>query len=350
MTVTTLVDHVRFGLALDDPRVTGVTLECDSVLAGRRDLERTDDGWALDLPRPDLARIEYRFRVHRGSETEEVLDPANPLTVRTAFGDRSVVELPGYLRPWWLDAAAPDGRFEAQAVAGETTHDVPVTVWSPEGLADDHPAPMLVVHDGPEYDDLADVTRYSAALVAAGTLPPHRVALAHPVARDAWYSGSPRYLRTISAAGIDRLAARYALTGPVAVMGASLGGLTALLVGLTGAPRVGAVFSQSGSFFQLRHDHSESGYRYFDRISRAVQAVLDTREAEHPLVVGLTCGAQEENAANNRDMAAALRRAGHDVRHREVPDLHNYTAWRDALDPALTEVLQAVWPARSGRD
>ncbi|QIM20323.1 hypothetical protein G7075_02820 [Phycicoccus sp. HDW14] len=67
------------------------------------------------------------------------------------------------------------------------------------------------------------------------------------------------------------------------------------------------------------------------------------REAEHPLVVGMTCGALEENAANNRDMANALGRAGHDVRYREVADLHNYTAWRDALDPTLTDVLRTVW-------
>ena len=57
------------------------------------------------------------------------------------------------------------------------------------------------------------------------------------------------------------------------------------------------------------------------------------RHAEHPLTVGMSCGALEENAANNRDMAAALRRAGHDVTLREVPDLHNYTAWRDAPRP-----------------
>src|SRR6476469_1106904 len=128
-------------------------------------------------------------------------------------------------------------------------------------------------------------------------------------------------------------------------MGASLGGLTALLLALTAAPRVGGVLAQSGSFFQLRHDGAESGFRYFDRISRTVQSILDMRHADHPLVVGMTCGALEENVANNRDMAAALRRAGHDVRYREVPDLHNYTAWRDALDPALTEVLRTLWSA-----
>jgi enterochelin esterase family protein len=337
--------HLRFRFEAADPGVTGVELECDRAVPGPRRFARTDDGWVLDLPRPPLARLEYRFEVCRGGDAETVLDPGNPHTVPTAFGERSVVELPGYRPPWWLTAPVVPGRMTPMAVAGETADEVPVTVWAPESLDDGQPAPMLLVHDGPEYDLLAGLTRYSAALVAAGHLPPHRVALAHPVLRDAWYSGSPRYLRTVAAAGLDRLGERFAVAGPVVVMGASLGGLTALLLGLSGAPRVGGVFAQSGSFFQVRHDDAESGYRYFGRISRLVQQVLDTRAPEHHLVVGMSCGALEENAPNNRDMASALRRAGHDVRYLEVADLHNYTAWRDALDPALTEVLRTAWGA-----
>ncbi len=340
----TIVDaRVRFRYAPGDPSVTAVSLDCDPVVAGPRALASTDDGWVLDLPRPGLDRLEYRFTVHRGTHTETVLDPDNPLTVATAFGHRSVLELPGYEAPWWLEAPVVEGRLDPMHLEGETTDAVPVSVWSPVDLPPDVPAPLLLVHDGPEYDLLASVTRYSAALVAAGLLPPHRVALAHPVMRDAWYSGSPKYLRTVAEAGLDRLGARYAVERPVVVVGASLGGLTALLLGLLAAPRVGGVVAQSGSFFQVRHDHSESGYRYFGRISRSVQSVLDMRHAEHPLVVGMTCGALEENAANNRDMATALTRAGHDVRYREVGDLHNYTAWRDSLDPTLTGVLRSVW-------
>lgn len=350
MPPTLLDDRLRFvldgtrlptGPAADAP--TGVALDCDRAVPGPRDLRPDGDRWVLDLPRPPLHRLEYRFAVTRGTHTEVVLDPANPLRVATAFGDRSVAELPGYARPWWLDAPGVDGRTAPVDVAGETAEAVPVTVWAPSTLPDDEPAPLVLVHDGPEYDALAAVTTYSAALVHAGTLPPHRVALAHPVLRDAWYSGSPQYLRTVAEAGLDRIAERYPVAGPVVVVGASLGGLTALMLGLLAAPRVGGVLAQSGSFFQVRHDEAESGFRYFGRISRLVQSVLDMRHAEHPLVVGMTCGALEENAANNRDMAAALRRAGHDVTYREVADLHNYTAWRDALDPALTDVLRRAW-------
>jgi enterochelin esterase family protein len=338
-----LDDRIRFRLDLEDPDVTAVVLQCERAVPGPRELRRDAHGWVLDLPRPALQRIEYRFAVAWGDHVEVVLDPANPATVRTAFGDRSVMEMPGYTPPWWLSAPGVPGRLEPHTFSGETSHEVPVTVWSPADLANDEPAPLMLVHDGAEYDQLAGITAYTGAMVAAGHLPPHRVALAHPVIRDSWYSGSPQYLRTVADAGLDHLQRRYAVQGPVVVVGASLGGLTAVLLGLLAAPRVGGVFSQSGSFFQVRHDENESGYRYFGRIARLVQTVLDTRHAEHPLTVGMTCGALEENVANNRDMAAALRRAGHHVTLREVPDLHNYTAWRDGLDPGLTEVLRAVW-------
>jgi len=69
-------------------------------------------------------------------------------------------------------------------------------------------------------------------------------------------------------------------------------------------------------------------------------AAMATHMSEHtgaaPAV--LTCGAGEENIENNREMAAALGEHLH-----ELGDLHNYTAWRDALDPHLTNLLAALW-------
>jgi enterochelin esterase family protein len=345
-----LDDHVRFRYAGADD-VVSVHLDCDPVIPGGRELVHVDGVWELALPRPDLQRIEYRLGVTRptedGGAAELILDPDNPLTVETAFGSRSVMEMPGYAVPSWLSAPSVPGVLTSMALEGETVDDVPVTVWAPEG-SQGQALPLLLVHDGPEYDQLASITQYSGAKIAAGELPPHRVALAQPVLRDAWYSGSPKYLRTIAGQGIARLAEHAPVEGPVVVMGASLGGLTALLVGMLDVPEIGGVFSQSGSFFQTRHDHHESSYKYFGRISRRVQEVLDTREAARPLRIGLTCGGLEENAANNRDMAAALRRAGHHVTHAEVPDLHNYTAWRDSLDPHLTQVLRDLWGDTQG--
>ena len=44
----------------------------------------------------------------------------------------------------------------------------------------------------------------------------------------------------------------------------------------------------------------------------------------------------EENVDNNRLMARTLSAQGHPVSLAEVPDLHNYTAWRDASRPIPT--------------
>jgi enterochelin esterase family protein len=71
----------------------------------------------------------------------------------------------------------------------------------------------------------------------------------------------------------------------------------------------------------------------------------DPAGAEHPLRVAMTCGALEGNLGNHEDMASALRRAGHDVVSSRVPDLHDYTAWRDSSDPALTDLLRKCWGA-----
>ena len=129
-------------------------------------------------------------------------------------------------------------------------------------------------------------------------------------------------------------------------MGASLGGLSALLTALAARPTFAGVVSQSGSFFSRDLDEQESTYPYFDRVVAAVDTIGIGHRSPQPLQIGMTCGALEENLANNERMAEVLTRLGHQVSFRPVADLHNYTGWRDSLDPTLTEVLRAVWGAR----
>ena len=174
-------------MADPDHRFAGLTLECDAVVKGAgRSFSRRDGRWELRIPRPSLARLEYQLGVvdHHGQASSQV-DPANPLRVDTAFGQKSVVELPGYQPPRWLTEPAVDGTYEALVVRGETTDALPVTVWSPEGTSAREPLPLLLVQDGPEYDVLASLSRYSGALIAAGSAPapPARAARARAAQR-----------------------------------------------------------------------------------------------------------------------------------------------------------------------
>ena len=100
---------------------------------------------------------------------------------------------------------------------------------------------------------------------------------------------------------------------------------------------------QSGSFFRLRWDRQESGFPRFRRISRFVGQILHAGPAATPIPITITCGAPEENLANNRAVATALRRQGHHVNLHVNRDAHNYVGWRDALDPHLTDLLARVW-------
>lgn len=338
-------EAVRFGLPDADGVLTAVRLlPALSLRDPALDFDRAEGGWQLRLPRPPVWRMEYRFGLqHADGGTEEICDPANPLRAPGAFGDKSVVEFPDYAAPAWLAAdGVPGGMLDLPVPSRELGRAIAVRVWSP----DVEPAaalPLLVAHDGPEYDRLAGLTRYAAAMVAGG-LPPFRVALLAPGERNDEYSANPRYSRALVREVLPALGRLVGVRGPVVGMGASLGGL-AMLHAQRRHPEVfGGLFLQSASFLDRRLDPQEEGR--FDRFARVSRFVADVqREADpyQPVPVALTCGLAEENLGNNRQMAAALRAQGYPAALAEVPDAHNYVAWRDALDPGLTDLLRSLW-------
>lgn len=336
----------RFAYADPDHALAGVRLWQELQLDGALlDFARTPNGWSLELDLPDVLRMEYLLALtHRAGRRALVIDPANPRTVEGAFGAHSVLELPGYRPPEWLSAPRADGIWTELVVPSQALRaELGLRVWSPADVAADRPLPMLVAHDGPEYDHLADLTGYSAAMIAAGTLPPHRVALLAPGSRDEWYSASPTYATALCLAVLPALRAAVGVAGLPVGMGASLGGLAMLHAQRRRPHTFHGLFCQSGSFFHPRFDAHESRFSRYGRVSRYVQTVLRASGARDPIPVAMTCGALEENLANNQLMARGLAAQGYDVDLTEVADVHSYTAWRDAFDPALTDLLARLW-------
>jgi enterochelin esterase-like enzyme len=370
-----------------------------------------------------------------------VIDPANPNRVRTVFGDKSVIECPGYARPWWLsvaDAADAQARRDAEAeaaairraaltgrprtsarraassstsmpglvpVARPSTLDDPeqaVTVQSlGEGVssvrvrapyrgtderirrspaARSHPAgalvvdpgtaevvdpeadvavvgqlhvpadstpgeplPLLVVHDGPEYADLAQLLRYVTTLARIEPGLRCRVLLLQPVDRDRSYSASPAYARALVTRMLPKVTDAVVTTGRPVGVGASLGGLAMLHAASSYPGTFAGVFSQSGSFFRPRTDGMERGYRHYNRIVRFVDGIDADPQRLADLHVTMTCGTGEENLANNRSLTRRLTRQGVPTQLIEHPDGHNYTGWRDCLDPGLRLLLRSAW-------
>jgi enterochelin esterase-like enzyme len=328
-----------------DRRYTAVRLASDLHLSeAERSFARRDGEWVLDLRPPDVQRLEYQLElVGPGGSVEYALDPGNPHRAPGAFGEKSVLLLPGYREPAWLSHDAVEGRYSELEVPGRGLGaSVAIRVWEPAD-AGDRPLRLLLAHDGPEYDALASLTRFAATKIAAGELPPHRVALLAPGDRDQWYSASKVYGRVLAHDVIPAIRDAVPTVGALAGMGASLGALSMLHLQRTYPRTLGALFLQSGSFFLPRTDPQERRFPRFARVVRFVRATQRDGALALPIPVTLTVGKAEENAANNRAMAHALAEQGYEVELEEVPDMHNYTGWRDAFDPYLTRLLQRAW-------
>jgi enterochelin esterase family protein len=298
--------------------------------------------WELELPRPvGVDRIEYLLElVHTDGVTELVTDPANPLLAPGPFGDKSVLELPGYEPPVWLAEEAEPGSVKPFAVRSRLLRTaVEGLIWTSAGAQDGEPLPLLVVHDGPEYAEFSALTCMLDSAIAQLELPPMRAALLQPVRRNETYSAAKRYADALATEILPALPPTQSRVG----MGASLGALAMLHAHRLHPELFAGLFLQSGSFFRRELDGYERGFPRFERIARFVGGVRRTREWSDPVPVTLTCGLGEENLGNNRAMRDVLAAQGYPVELVEHRDAHNWVSWRDALEPHLTLLLERLW-------
>jgi enterochelin esterase family protein len=300
-------------------------------------LDWRDGAWRLTFERPEVDRLEYLL----GVDGDFMPDPANPLRAPGAFGDKSVIEWPEYQPPAWLDTVADAGPVEEIEVrCRRLVARVRVLIYStPEPPGAD--APLIVAHDGPEYAEFSGLTRFLDAVSWEERIPPLRAALIQPVDRDETYSASATYAGALVRELLPEIAKR-APHGTRIGMGASLGALAMLHAHRRHPKAFDGLLLQSGSFFRQRWDKYESGFPRYRRITRFVGTVLRGLDVERTIPVAITCGTAEENRANNEAVAEALTAQGYPAWLAQIRDGHNWTCWRDAFDPHLPALIEAV--------
>ncbi len=324
-------DELRFAYRERGPRLAAVRLAHE--LPGLPyELTRRGRTWELAWPLPDpsnfmVARLEYKFElIHRNGRSEWIVDPDNPLRASGPWGEKSVLELPGYRPPEWLEDKRVGELRPAEIESRVLRRTLPALLWS-------HPdaherSPLLLAHDGPEYAE------HSSLATLLGRLPPLRAVLLAPVDRNEIYSASARYARALA----DEILPSFGDASIRIGLGASLGALALLHAHRRHPETFDALFLQSGSFFR-RRDHHERWFPRFERISRFVGTTL-AQPGERPIPVTIACGTVEENFPGNVAMYEALRRQRYDVRFQEFRDGHNWVAWRDSFHPHLLRLIQ----------
>jgi enterochelin esterase family protein len=268
-------------------------------------------------------------------------DPANELRARGPFGDKSVVAWPEYEPPSWLETIADTGPVEPLEIrCRRLVARVQVLLYAtPEPPGVD--APLLVVHDGPEYAEYAALTRFLDAMSWEERIPPLHAALIQPVDRNETYSASALYAAALVRELLPELARRVPHGRRIGV-GASLGALAMLHAHVRHPGSFDALLLQSGSFFRQRFDKQEASFPRWRRITRFVGTVLRGAAANNPIPVALTCGTAEENRTNNRIVADALTAQGYAAWLAEIRDAHTWTCWRDGFDPHLPALIESI--------
>ncbi|HEY7207044.1 MAG TPA: alpha/beta hydrolase-fold protein [Gaiellaceae bacterium] len=309
--------------------------------------ERNGHNWELRLPRPPVDRLEYLLELRARDGSDGIgPDAANPFRATGPFGDKSVLEFPGYDPPAWLqdDEAVPGELRPLPLDSRRLGTTLDALLWSAPETDPAEPLPLLLVHDGPEYARFSGLIRLLDHLADFGEIPECRAALLPPPRdRNESYSASARYANALAAELVPLVRAEAPTERELVLMGASLGAVAALHAHWRNPGLVGGLFLQSGSFFRRRFDSHESGFGRFGRISRFVGAVNGGRGIVAPVPTTITCGTAEENVHNNRTLAEALARRGFPVTVVEHPDAHNWISWRDALAPYLAELLLRAW-------
>lgn len=336
---------VRFWLPDPGGQVHAVRLYQEVRGAQRLlDMPRGEDGFEVWLDRPAVHRMEYLFElIHEDGTTSRVLDPGNEMSVDGAFGAKSVLEFPDYIAPRWLSGpAAPGEQVDLPVQSRRLAATMPARLWHVADTPPDQPVPLLVVQDGFEFDSYADITVWAAAAVARGWLPPFRLALLHPEERIEWYAANPAYAGALVEEMLPAIGEKVAIAGRPVLTGASLGGLAALHAHLLHPGVWDGLFLQSGSFFTALPAGREESLQ---AIPPFVTHVHTASKLAEPVPTVLTAGVVERNLVNIRRMAGTLAARGYQVDLHEVPDGHNYTAWRDSLHPHLTTLLAGVWRA-----
>jgi enterochelin esterase family protein len=302
------------------------------------------DTWVLRIPVVDNGRFEYKLSVRHHGHESWILDPANPARAADPFGENSVCCTWGYAPPEWTEPqGAPRGRIEEFTVPSEAFgEERRENIYLPHGYTGDKPLPLVVAHDGDDYDAYASLSTSLDNLIAAGDIPPLAVVLVQTRDRMDEYARGRRHARYLVQDLLPAVTRKYAISDDArdrVLMGASLGAVASLSTAFRFPGVFGGLVLKSGTFI-LNQGNLENRdhpvFRRTARLSRALERAPDLPKTRAFVSTGELEGLADENAA----IANVLREHGVDVLFKSAWDGHHWHNWRNQLRDGLTWVFR----------
>ena len=301
------------------------------AVSGGQKMEEVGPGvWSCTLTLPPDAYVEYVYLV----DGQRRYDPFNPRRVPNGFGEHNncfwmphAPQSPLFRRRRMVPAGTVRQQvFRSMRLAGGRRN---VRLYQP---AQEGPYILLLVLDGKDYFQRAKLTTLADNLLHERTLPPLAIAFLDNAreSRFAEYGCSEALVGFVAQELIPWVASQVSLvpqTGGHCVLGASLGGLAALWLGVRLPEIFGRVFSQAGGF--ALGFTKELGLTTILRVGERV-----------PLRIYLDCGRFDPLLEANRTMHELLNARGYEVAYREFNAGHNYPAWREDLTAGLQWLLR----------
>jgi enterochelin esterase-like enzyme len=328
-----------------DPQATSV----DLVLENRPDrlpMQKQANGlWTLTTTplRPEI--YGYRFAIDGKAAT--VHDPQN--SVRRYGNDLLLV--PGHPPEPWEQAGAPGGEVKSHSYVTKIVSGLPdnrseFVVYTPPGY-DPKTKPYPVLYLLHVWGDRPDSwTRFGQAnlildnLLAQGKIRPMVVVM--PLSYGdmkldqdygLWenHDAVERNLRLFEKALITEVMPQVESLYNVrrdaagtAILGASMGGLESMMIGLGHPDRFGWVGGESSALKNLNFDAE-------------LPAFTSNRQASQ--LVWMVCGRSDELLESNRHMAEWLRSRGQTISLEEPEGTHSYIVWREGLVRFLSQIF-----------
>jgi enterochelin esterase-like enzyme len=302
----------------------------EAVSGGQKMAEVGPGVWSCTLTLPPDAYVEYVYLV----DGQRSYDPFNPRRVPNGFGEHNncfwmphAPQSPLFRRHRMVPAGTVRQQlFRSMRLAGGRRT---VRLYQP---AQEGPYILLLVLDGKDYFQRAKLTTLADNLLHERTLPPLAIAFLDNAreSRFAEYGCSEALVGFVAQELLPWVTSQVALVpqpGGHCVLGASLGGLAALWLGVRLPEIFGRVFSQAGGF--ALGFTKELGVTTILRVGERV-----------PLRIYLDCGRFDPLLAANRTMHELLKVRGYEVAYREFNAGHNYPAWREDLTAGLQWLLR----------